>query len=77
MSTSQNIENCRICFVTLLSVTSLDMEIRADINNRNNEDDDNLIPVTDEDSDKVARKGNKHLRGKTIARPFFLAKRKI
>ena len=34
----------------------LDMEIREDRNHRNNEDDDNLIPVTDEESDKITRK---------------------
>ena len=32
------------------------MEIRDDRNHRNNEDDDNLIPVTDEESDKITRK---------------------
>ena len=47
------------------------MKIRDDMNHMNNEDDDNLKPVTDEDSDKVTKeKGDKDLFGKIIERQF-------
>ena len=56
------------------------MEIRDDMSHKNNENDDNQIPVTSEDRDKVTRKekddkGDKQLLDKIIEGKYVLSKK--